>query len=240
LYPIVVRVSELATILAMYRRVFSRAGQLTLRNWPVLGTVPIYGVVIAASMVVATGLGIIGGLLVNLVWAACVGSFLSLVEAMIGSGRVSWDDFRRSFGAYLWDVVGVTFVLWIVFVIVTPAFRTLPQGPGLLLAMNLLIFVLFNAVPELIYLGHHSSLELLAASYEFITENWIEWFPATLVPAAVFYLVARLPVEGIVAWAQTAALALIVYVTMVARGLLFLELHGSSRRGRAFRHRTGR
>jgi hypothetical protein len=233
-------VSELTITLAMYRRVFHRAAQLTLRNWPVLGTVLIYGIVTTASVLLVARLGIIGGLLMNLVWAACVGSFLSLVETMIRTGRVSWVDLRRSVGAYLWDVIGVTFILWIVFAVATPALRTLPQGPGLLLAMNLLIFVLFNAVPELIYLGHHSSLELLTASYAFISENWIEWFPATLAPALLCYLVARPPIGGVFAWAQTAMLVLVVYVAMVARGLLFLELHGSSRRGRAFRHRMDR
>jgi hypothetical protein len=38
---------------------------------------------------------------------------------------------------------------------------------------------------------------------------------------------------------RTAILALWVYFMMVARGLLFLELHGSTRRARAFRHRAG-
>ena len=229
----------LTATLVLYQRVFQRAAQLTLRNWPVVGTVFVYAVVMTASLVLAAPLGIAGGFLVTLVRAACLGSVLSLVETMIRSGRVSWGDFRRSFGVYLWEVVGVTFVLWIVFVVATPAFASLPQGPGLLLALDLVVAVLFNAVPELIYLAHYTSLALLAASFTFISENWIEWFPATIVPTALAYLVARLPVAGVLAWVQTVVIVLIGYVTLVARGLLFLELHGSSRRGRAFRHRAG-
>jgi hypothetical protein len=38
---------------------------------------------------------------------------------------------------------------------------------------------------------------------------------------------------------QIAVLALFGYFAMVLRGLLFIELAGSSRRGRAFRYRTG-
>jgi hypothetical protein len=228
----------IAATLEMYGRVFGRAGQLILRNWPVLGSVLVYGLLTTAAMVVGASLGaglsIIGGLLANLVWAACVGSFLSLIETMIRSGRVSWPDFQRSFGTYLWDVVGVTFIVWVVFAIVAPAVRTLPQGPGILIAMNLLLFVLFNAVPELIYLGHHSSLEVLTESFTFISDNWIEWFPATLVPVFILFLILGLPIDGLFAWVKTAGLALIICVTMVARGLLFIELRGSSRRGRAF------
>ncbi len=224
----------IAATLEMYGRVFGRAGQLILRNWPVLGSVLVYGLITTAAMILGANVGLVGGLLANLVWAACVGSFLSLIETMIRSGRVSWADFGRSFGVYLWDVVGVTFIVWVVFAIVAPAVRTLPQGPGILIAMNLLLFVLFNAVPELIYLGHHSSLEVLTESFTFISDNWIEWFPATIVPVFLLFLVLGLPIDGVFAWVKTAGLALIICVTMVARGLLFIELRGSSRRGREF------
>ena len=36
-----------------------------------------------------------------------------------------------------------------------------------------------------------------------------------------------------------AVIALFVYFAMVVRGLLYIELAGTSRRGRAFRHRAG-
>ncbi len=229
----------LTTTLAMYGRAFRRAGELTLRNWRVAGTTFAYSLALAAAAIVGSSLGLVGGFLMSLVWAACVSSFLSMVEMMLRTGSVSWADFRRSFGVYLWDVVGVTFILWVVFAVATPALRTIPQGPGIILGMNLVIVVLFNAVPELIYLGHHSSLELLTESYRFIGDNWIEWFPATIVMAVPLVLLAEVQLPGVLGLARTAMLALWVYFMMVARGLLFLELHGSSRRARAFRHRAG-
>ena len=230
----------LTTTLTMYGRAFRRAGALTLRNWPVAGTTFVYSLALTATLIVASQLGIVGGFLVSLVWAACVSSFLFLVEMILNTRSVSWADFRRSFGVYLWDVVGVTFIVWVVFAVATPALRTLPQGPGLILGMNLVIVVVFNAVPELIYLGHHSSLELLTESYRFIADNWIEWFPATIVMAVPLVLLSEAELTGALALARMAMIALWVYFMMVARGLLFLELHGSSRRARAFRHRAGR
>lgn len=231
--------SWLGITFAMYARVFRRAGELTLRNWPVAGTTFAYSFALTAAAVLAAGLGLLGGFVVSLVWAACVSSFLYLVEQMLRSGSVSFTDFQRSFGAYLWDVVGVTFVLWVVFAVATPALRTIPQGPGLILALELLIVVLFNAVPELIYLGHCSSLELLTESYRFIADNWIEWFPATIAMGVPLVLLALAPLPPALVWVRPPVAALLVYFTMVARGLLFLELQGSSRRARAFRHRSG-
>lgn len=231
----------LATTLAMYRRAFRRAGELTLRNWRVAGTTFAYSFALTAAAIVAPGLGIVGGFLISLVWAACASSFLYLVEMILRTGTVSWADFRRSFGVYLWDVVGVTFVVWVVFAVATPALGTIPQGPGIVLAMNLVVFVFFNAVPELIYLGHHSALELLTESYRFIADNWIEWFPPTLAMAGLVLAIALWSalLSGGILFVRAAVLALLIYFMMVARGLLFLELHGSSRRARVFRHRAG-
>ena len=53
----------------------------------------------------------------------------------------------------------------------------------------------------------------------------------------VLYWVSTPPLGGLFGWLQTALVALLVYFAMVVRGLLFLELHGTSRRGRAFRQR---
>lgn len=231
--------SWITATLAMYGRAFRRAGVLTLRNWPVAGTTFAYSLALAAAVLVGSGLGLVGGFLVSLVWAACVGSFLYLVEMMLRTGSVSLADFRRSFGVYLGDVLGVTFVLWVVFAVATPALATIPQGPGLILAMNLVIAVLFNAVPELIYLGHHTSLELLGESYRFIADNWIEWFPATIAMAVPIVLLVEMPLPDALALVRPALVALWTYFMMVARGLLFLELHGSTRRARDFRHRAG-
>lgn len=231
--------SWLTATFGLYRRTLARAAALTLRNWTVLGSLFVYSAVMSMAMALAPALGLLGGFLVSLVWAACVGSFLYLVEMMVRTSRVTLDDFRRSAGAYLWDVVGVTFVVWLAFRLVTPALATIPQGPMLLVGLNLVILVFFNAVPELIYLGRCSSLELLGQSYTFIGENWIEWFPLTVALGALVLGVAALPVVPMLGWLKLALVALLVSYTMVVRGLLFLELHGSSRRSRAFRQRMG-
>jgi hypothetical protein len=228
----------------MYRRVATRAAGLAVRNWPVILSAFVYAaIMLAASMGVAfvAGrlgmLGMIGGLLLSFVWAACVASFLYLVEMIVRTGRVTLADFRRSFGVYLWDVMGVAFVLWLVYRFVTPGLATLPQAGTILIALNVLILVFCNAVPELIYLGHHSTLSLLTESYRFVSDNWIEWFPPNVVLLGILFLVNTVPTDGWLSLVQFAVTTLFVYYAMVVRGLLFLELHETSRRGRMFRYR---
>jgi hypothetical protein len=76
-------VSWLVVTLALYRRAFSRAGRLALRNWPVFGTVVVYAVVMTTSVLVASRLGILGGFLLSLMWACCVGLILFALPALI-------------------------------------------------------------------------------------------------------------------------------------------------------------
>ena len=224
--------------LKIYRHVCLRAATLAARNWPVLATIFIYLAILKIAGNLSARLGIAGGFIFSLVFAACLGSFLYLVEMIVRTYKVSLNDFRNSFGQYLWEVVGVLFIFWILGLI-APAILQLPQGEVILLFLRLAIFVLFNAVPELIYMGHYSPVALLAESYQFIAENWIEWFPATLIAAVIIGVIILLPARGLAVYLQNAALGLALYFTMIMRGLLFLELHGSTHRGRAFKYRMG-
>jgi hypothetical protein len=224
----------------LYRRAFTRGAALAVRNWPVLLSVFAYLAFLAVGAYVAMFLGIAGGFLLSLLTSACLGSFLYLVEMIVRTGRVSADDFRRSFGAYLWDVVGVSFAFWIFWQLVTPLLSQMPQGYVIVLCIELLIVVLFNALPELIYLGHYSLLQLFSRSYQFIGSNWIEWFPPNLVLFAGLLGIRMIPAESVAGrLAQAAGGALFLYFAMVVRGLLFIELDGSTRRTRIFRHRMG-
>ena len=231
---------SLLVTLDMYRRSFSRGAVLAARNWLVLGSVFAYVAILNAGAHFAALLGIAGGFVMSLLWSACVGSFLYLVEMIVRTNRVSWEDFRRSFGAYHWDVVAVSFALWIFWQIMTPLLAQMPQGRVIVLCIELLILVLFNAVPELIYLGHYPLLQLLARSYQFIANNWIEWFPPNLLLTALLALLWLRPATSAAeSIAQSALTALFLYFAMVVRGLLFIELDGSTRRSRIFRHKMG-
>ena len=228
--------------LSIYAAVLARSADLTLRNWPVFATAFIYLAILDFTMPLAAALGLLGGFVAGLVQAACLASFLYLVEQIVRSSKVTLDDFRRSFGVYLWDVVGVLFVFWIFQMLCVPVLLQTPNGLAILLSIELVGFVLFNAVPELIYFGHHSALELLAESAGFVSENWIEWFPPNLLAAATFALLVDVPMPANVIGSllHSAVLALFVYFVMVMRGLLFERLYGSSRRSRLFRWRSGR
>jgi hypothetical protein len=233
-------IESLVVTLQVYRRAFVRGAVLAAKNWPVLGSVFAYVAILGAGTYAAAFLGIAGGLVLSLITSACLGSFLYLVEMIVRTNRVTWGDFRRSFGMYLWDVVGVTFALWIFWTVVTPLLQQMPQGYVIVLCIDLLMVVLLNAVPELIYLGHNTLPQLLSRSYQFIATNWIEWFPPNLLLLAMLIVLRSYEPTSMGALvAQAAVTALFVYFAMVVRGFLFIELDGTSRRSRIFRHKMG-
>ena len=221
----------------LYKLVYTRGVLLAAKNWPVLFTVLVYSTLLDLGATLAAPFGMIGGFAMSLLFAACVSSCLSLVETTIRTGKITLEDFRQSFGAYLYDVIGVTFVSWIFFTLVTPMLQQMPNGGLILLCINLAIFVFFNAVPELIYLGRYTVFQLLGESYAFISDNWIEWFPVTVL-FLIAYIGLQLLPAAVPSVLHSALVGALLYLAMIVRGLLFLELHGSSRRGRAFRYRA--
>ena len=224
----------LGDTVALYRRVFRRGATLALRNWPVGLVVIVYGVLLRIATLIAAPLGIVGGFLVYLAFVACASSWLSLVAQVLRAGRVRFEDVPTSFSTYFGDLLNVGFLFWGLQLI---ASFVLAPFPFLQIVFGLAVLVFLNAVPELVYVGRHSATEVLAESYRFIGENWIEWFPANLLIAAAVVAVAGLP-EGPFGVVSMGALGVVLYFGMIVRGLLFQELTTSSRRGREFRRRS--
>jgi hypothetical protein len=233
--------------LAMYGRALGQGARLLAANpmlaVPALACLvgPLLGIVVLAPLVAVFGNlgGVVAGVLSVLLASACWSALLASTGEVIRTHRLVLHDVRAGFLAYLGDVVNVGFVVWII------AFFTagLPGPVGIMITLAMLTF--FNAVPELIYLGRYGTADLLAASYRFIGERWIEWFPmnalllglliaaATLVGAA-----GQLP-SGLALGLGVVVKAVLLAFAMLVRGLLFLELTQSSRRARAFRRAAG-
>jgi hypothetical protein len=228
--------SWLGDTMAMYGRVFRRAAELTVQNWPLALLAIAYPVVLAGLSRLLAPYGFIGGMVWTAAAAACFSSWLHFMEQVVnGRGRADLRDLSTSFGTYLGDVLNVGFLLFLLQLV---AAFVLAPFPLLLIVFALAVLVFLNAVPELIYLGRSAATELLAESYRFIGANWIEWFPANLLLVAVVFGVDMILPEGPYGLISAAGAGLAAAYGWVVRGLLFLELHGSSRRAREFRRRA--
>jgi hypothetical protein len=168
----------LAETISLYRNALRKTGESLVRGWVAIVAVVGFGLLLLLASQIASSLGMIGGFLLGAVNALLVGATLSLIEQSISHARaLNFSDILGSVGHYFWDVIGIGFILWLPLMALDLSTQTNPFGPLLSYAVLLIIFLLLNPAPEIIYqVRHDSPLEVLKTSYEFVLENWIEWF----------------------------------------------------------------
>jgi hypothetical protein len=225
-------VSWLGDLLGVYARVGRRGFELAIQNWW-LGLVAIvYQVALLVLIQLVSPFGqLVGGFVVTLGFAALASSWFVLVRRVVREGRVALTDIPGSFGVYLGDVLTFGFMLMLLQWGVGSA---IADSQYLTIVFELAIFVFFSAVPEEIYLGEVSGIAILVESYRFVAASWIEWLPATAVLWLIVFAASAVPFMPIAILTGSIALG----AMFIVRGLLFLELTGSSRRAREFRRRA--
>jgi hypothetical protein len=171
-------VNQLLAAFALYRQALRKTGQSLLRGWITIVAVIAFLFLLILAQRIAAPLGIAGGFLLGAVNALLVGATLSLVEQSISYARVlTVKDVFESFGHYFWDVIGVGFILWLPIMALDMGTQNNPNGQLISYAVMLLIFILLNPAPEVIYqIRHDSPVDVFKRAYDFVLENWIEWF----------------------------------------------------------------
>ncbi len=162
----------------LYRECFQATLVSFRRGWRVVPAVILFFVGMLAATTMLSGLGLVGGLILGALNAVLIGATLALFELAILSARpIILSDIGECLGRYFWDVMGVGFVLWIPMMLLDQGMQTTPNGAFLSSAIFLLLFILLNPAPEVIYqIRHASPLEVFKTSYDFVLDNWIEWF----------------------------------------------------------------
>jgi hypothetical protein len=178
--------NQLVAAFELYRQALRKTWQSLLRGWLTIVAVIAFLFLLFMAQQIAAPLGMAGGFLLGAVNALLVGMTLSLIEQGVAYGRpITIKDIFDSFGQYFWDVIGVGFVLWIPLMALDMGTQQNPSGQWISYAVMLLSFILLNPAPEVIYqVRHDSPLDVFKQAYDFVLENWIEWF----LPIAVLLL----------------------------------------------------
>lgn len=155
----------------------------------------VFAVLFLGAARIVGPLGMAGGFLLGIINALLVGATLRLIEQSLNGARtLRLTDVTESFGHYFWDVIGVGFVLWLPTMLLDMGMQANPYGQFISSAFLLLVFILLNPAPEVIYqVRHNSPLDVFKTSYEFVLEHWIEWF----LPFAILILPVVLSPSGL-------------------------------------------
>lgn len=168
----------LSVTIQLYRQALHATGRSLARSWITVLALIVFVFLFVGVAKIATPLGMAGGLLLGAVNALLVGATLRLVEQSLSAARtIQVSDVTESFGHYFWDVIGVGFVLWLPTMALDMGMQANPYGQFLSSAFLLLLFILLNPAPEVIYqVRHDSPLDVFKTSYDFVLDHWIEWF----------------------------------------------------------------
>lgn len=232
-------------LLVVYARIYGQAFVNALaaigRNlWTLVLPIALVFAFVALAFAVSP-LGYAGGFLMGLAQSAALSIYTYFVSQIVAKQRVGLSELRTSIGAYFWTWINLFFVLWIIDIILGPM-KTTADGQRMLSALMMLELVVLNAAPEVIYLkGTSGGIETIQRSFQFLQENWIEWFiPNALVLAVIWFgrngtiPFLSLPMPQITLPVLFGAL---LHVVMVFRGFLFQTLDGSTHRQRMFKFR---
>ncbi|MGH7255772.1 MAG: hypothetical protein ACREI3_08345 [Nitrospirales bacterium] len=176
--------------LRLYQETLRATGRSFVHGWIIAVAVVGFAGLMVLALFIAAPLGLAGGFLLGAVNALLIGAMLNLIEqGLSGTRRIRFEDIVGSFGHYFWDVIGVGFVLWIPVMVLERAMAGHPNGYVIVTAIFFLLFVILNPAPEVIYqVRHDSPLDVIRRCYEFILDNWFEWFLPLAIVLAPFGL----------------------------------------------------
>ena len=194
---------------------------------------------------------ILAGIVIALVQGALISNYLYLVENIILYDRISIVDFKKGFRVYLWKIYGVLVVLWFAnyaaSIFLSPILNI---QIGFITLWTIVMFIAFiglNCLPEVIYQKHYNVGESFGYCFDFIRENWLDWFIPNIILWIILYVIvgAFIPLNlfmgGSIFFSLTLK-SLVTYIIgqflfsfmMIYRGLLFQILKDTTRRKRMF------
>lgn len=180
---------DIKGILAIYKDAAIEAARSLVRSWLILPASLFAYTAFAFLLSLVGGLGMAGGFIAGLGYIALLSFFYNWIAAAIRKEKITF----RSLGEFDWSLfsslISVGFVLWIAHMLTDPLSMT-PETHWLFACIELGIFILLNAIPEIVYIRRYESIAAIKYSFSFIKENWIEWF-APLIALLLPILLAR-------------------------------------------------
>lgn len=211
-----------------------------LKACPILIPITVGVLIVNVMIAMTAGLfGFLAGLFLLIADGAVLGAYFYALEQVIRYRKLKLRDLQDGVQVYFRRTV-------IAIMIINLSFYALSILGGILGGLGSIIvmigslgaFVFLNPFPEMLYLKHYSEGESLSRSYEFIRENWLDWFVPLLPMMALAFgggIFGGMLLPGLGTLPGFLVQAVVLPFVMVYRGFLFDVLSKSSRRKRQFR-----
>ncbi|MBZ2175954.1 hypothetical protein K8M07_11965 [Schnuerera sp. xch1] len=165
------------------------------KNWIIIFTSIVYVLInLVAALFVGNllrgPLSILSGIITAIITSSLTSNYLYLLFNVINYNKITYNNFKDGFTQYLWKVYGIFFIAWIVTYVLSAISRLFGNNLGILITLfSLAAVILLNALPETLYQKYYSSSESIQYAFEFIKENWLNWFIPNVILLLILYLI---------------------------------------------------
>ena len=168
--------------LDIYKKAFVKSFILTLQSWKLV----FFHLILLLVVGIAGGLihsnDIVSGLIRGFITSYMISVYFASIQCAVQNEKASFKDYCNYGFQILSHVISVFFALMIVDLIL----KTMRMD-FLNYVVAILFSVLCNPLPEIIYLREGSVGEMIYTSYEFVKENFIEWFLPIILIVLMFF-----------------------------------------------------
>lgn len=165
------------------------------KNWMIIFTGLIYVSLNLVMMVIINTffrgiLFVLAGFIMAIVSSALISNYLYLLSNVIRYNKITTNDFKDGFTQYLRKIYGIFFIAWIGNIILTMLGGMFGSNGAMVSSIvSIVILVALNPLPETIYQKYYSPGESIQYTFEFMKENWVNWFLPNLILSYLLYVV---------------------------------------------------
>jgi hypothetical protein len=166
---------DLTAILRIYKESASMSVSALSKSWQIVpATILAYFALVLISQLFS-GLGMAGGFIIGIFYIAFLTFFYGWIKKAVNKQSLGMNSLIEFEWSLFSAIMSIGFILWIIDIVVSPFGKT-SETAWIAACFSLGLFIVFNAVPEIIYIRNYESVAALKYSFNFVKENWIEWF----------------------------------------------------------------
>jgi hypothetical protein len=166
---------DLIAIIGIYKESIKLSLSALSKSWQIIpATILAYFALILISQLVS-GLGMAGGFITGLFYIAFLTFFYSWIKKAVNNESLRLNSLTEFEWPLFSAIMSIGFILWILDMVVGPFGKT-SETAWIAACFSLGLFIVLNAIPEIIYIRNYESIPALKYSFNFIKDNWIEWF----------------------------------------------------------------
>ncbi|MDO5041393.1 MAG: hypothetical protein Q4D95_04820 [Peptoniphilus sp.] len=165
-------------ILAVYKKAMNTTIEKLSKN-PVFLIMPLlYSIALSSALILVGGIGFSGvGFIIPIVYSLVLSSYFEILSDLNFYNRISFKSFKSSFTNNFFTIYSVYFVMMII--------KFLTNSLPVKVAVAAIIYFLFNAISESIYIKGKSYVDAYVYTIDFMKENFIHWS----IPVVVYVLI---------------------------------------------------